>query len=76
MTSDNTTRFHACGYELHVCSANSTRERPEVAILPRRSVGASAWPEPARPMASRSHPDLLVAVIDGLRRLDSDGDPR
>jgi hypothetical protein len=76
MTSDNTARSSAHGHGKHVCPATSTPEGPAAALLPRRDVGASAWPRPARPMAPPPHPDLLVAVIDGLRSLDLDVGPR
>lgn len=76
MTSDNTTRSPARGLGVHGCAADSAQERRVAALLPTRTVGASFWPAPDRPVTSPPRPDLLVAVLDGLRSLDSDGGPR
>lgn len=76
MTSDNTTRSRAHGLGMHGCAADSAPERPVAALLPKRAVGASFWPVPDRPVASLPRPDVLVAVLDGLRRLGSDGGPQ
>lgn len=76
MTSDNTTRFPVRRLGMHVCAASSTPERPTAAVLPKRTFGVSSWPEPDRLLRSLPHPELLRAVLDGLRLLDPDGGPR
>lgn len=76
MTSYNTTRSPARGLGMHGCAADSAQEVRVAALLPKRTVGASFWPAPDRPVTSPPHPDLLLAVLAGLRRLDSDGGPR
>lgn len=43
--------------------------------LPRRAVGRSSDLTPRSPAASLAELDLLRAILDGLRRLDS-GDAR
>lgn len=76
MTSDNTTHSPAHRLGMCACAADPTQERPAATLLPKRTVGTSLWPAPDRPVASPPRPDLLAAVLDGLRGLDPDGRPR
>ena len=54
----------------------ATQVAHPMAVLPKRPLGASSWPEPDRPLTSLPHPDLLRAILNGLRNLGPDGAQR
>lgn len=49
------------------------RTAKPAAVLPQRTASSSGCPAPSHPVALAHNPALLLAVLDGLRRLDDGG---